>query len=61
MMDLPRALLDWGERDAVAKFLERMAPKTTRSGEFQDWAEQIRKGINPDLTPLFSGCSQAPC
>jgi hypothetical protein len=61
MMDLPRALLDWGERDAVAQFLERMAPKTIRSGELRDWAEQIRKGINPDLRPMFTGCSQAPC
>ena len=60
-MNLSRALVDWGERDAVAQFLERMAPKTIQSKQFQDWARQIRKGINPDLLPIFSGCSQGPC
>ncbi len=62
-MNLPRALVDWGERDAVAQFLERMAPKTARSKQFQDWASEIRKGINPDLIPTLSvpGCSQDPC
>jgi hypothetical protein len=62
-MNLPRALVDWGERNAVAQFLERMAPKTVRSKQFQGWAAEIRKGINPDLIPTFSaqGCSQDPC
>jgi hypothetical protein len=63
MMNLPRALVDYGERNAVAEFLERMAPKTGRSKQFQDWASEIRKGINPDLIPTSSypGCSQDPC
>ena len=62
-MNLPRALVDWGERRAVAEFFERMAPKTVRSSQFQDWAAEIRKGVNPDLIPAFSflGCSQDPC
>ncbi len=60
-MNLSRALVDWGERDAVAQFLECMAPKTIQSKQFEDWAQQIRKGINPDLIPIFSGCSQSPC
>jgi BlaR1 peptidase M56 len=62
-MNLPRALVDWGQRSAVAQFLDRMAPKTVRSRQFQDWAAEIRKGINPDLIPTFSaqGCAQDPC
>ena len=62
-MNLPRALVDWGERRTVAEFLEWMAPKTVRSKPFQDWAAELRKGINPDLLPTFSfpGCSQGPC
>ncbi len=60
-MNLPRALVDWGERDAVAQFLERMAPKTDRAKDFQDWAAQIRKGINPDMGPTRVGCGQDPC
>ena len=62
-MNLPRALVDWGERRPVAEFLERMAPKTVRSKQFQDWAAEILKGVNPDLIPTFSfqGCSQDPC
>ncbi len=62
-MNLPRALVDWGERRAVAEFLEIMAPKTARSKEFRAWAAEIRKGINPDLIPTFSaqGCSRDPC
>ena len=60
-MNLPRALVDWGERDAVAQFLERMAPKTDRAKDFQDWAAQIRKGINPNMWPTRVGCSEDPC
>jgi hypothetical protein len=62
-MNLPRSLVDWGDRRAVAEFFERMAPKTARSKEFQEWAAEIRKGINPDLLPTFSfpSCSQGPC
>jgi hypothetical protein len=62
-MNLPRALIDRGERRAVAEFYERMATKTTRAKQFQDWAAAIRQGINPDLIPTFStaGCTNDPC
>jgi hypothetical protein len=62
-MNLQRSLLDWGERSAVAEFLERMAPKTARSKQLLDLAAEIRKGINPDGMPTFSypGCTQGPC
>jgi hypothetical protein len=62
-MNLPRALVDWGERRAVADFFRRMAPKTTRTKQFHDWAADLSKGINPDLIPTFSvpGCSNDPC
>jgi hypothetical protein len=61
LMNLPRTLIDWGERDAVAQFLERIAPKTIRAEEFCDWAARIRKGENPDMRPIMIGCSQEPC
>jgi hypothetical protein len=62
LMNLPRALIDWGERDAVAQFFERVAPKTLRAKEFQDWAAQIRKGENPEMMwPTMIGCGQEPC
>jgi len=62
-MNLPRALIDRGERRTVADFLDRMAPKTVRTQQYQEWAAQIRKGINPDLIPTYSmpGCTQDPC
>ncbi len=62
-MNLQRSLVDWGERSAVAEFLERMAPKTARSKQFLDWAAEIRKGVNPEGMPTFSypGCTQGPC
>ncbi len=62
-MNLPRALIDWGERSVVAEFLDRMAPKTVRSKELRDWAAEIRKGVNPDLRPTmgYMGCTQGPC
>jgi hypothetical protein len=62
-MNLPRALIDYGERSAVAQFYEQMAPKTVRTKQYQDWAADIRRGINPDLIPTFSysGCTNDPC
>lgn len=62
-MNLPRALVDWGKRTAVAEFLERMALKTARAQRLQEWATDIRKGINPDLVPTmsFPGCKEDPC
>jgi len=50
-MDLPRSLVDWGEREAVATFLERCARFCERGEKFKQWAGEIRKGINPDLIP----------
>ena len=62
-MNLPRALVDSGERSAVIRFLQLMALKTARAGQFQEWAAQLSKGINPDLVPTFSapGCTNDPC
>jgi hypothetical protein len=62
-MNLPRALVDRGERRAVIDFFQRMAPKTTRAKQFEEWAAELSKGINPDLVPTFSapGCSNHPC
>src|SRR5262245_25646476 len=50
-MTLARHLVDWGEREAVAQFLDRCAQFNYRSKDLIEWAAQIRKGINPDLTP----------
>ncbi|HWB86139.1 MAG TPA: M56 family metallopeptidase [Bryobacteraceae bacterium] len=61
LMNLPRTLIDWGERDAVAEFLERIASKTLRAKEFHRWAVQIRKGENPDMRPILVGCGEEPC
>jgi hypothetical protein len=61
-MNLPRAIVDSGEREAVAQFLERMSGKTIRADQFKEWAGQIRKGINPDLHRMsYPGCSHDPC
>jgi BlaR1 peptidase M56 len=50
-MTLARQLVDWDEREAVAQFLDRCAQFNHRGKEMAEWAAQIRKGINPDLTP----------
>jgi hypothetical protein len=50
-MTLARQLVDWGEREAVAQFLDRCAQFNYRGKDLIEWAAQIRKGINPDLTP----------
>jgi TolA-binding protein len=50
-MTLARQLVDWGEREAVAQFLDRCAKFNHRGKDLAEWAAQIRKGINPDLTP----------
>jgi hypothetical protein len=61
-LNLPRTLIDWGEREAAAQYFERMAPKTLRTEEFQKWAVEIRKGNNPEkMWPTMSGCGQEPC
>jgi hypothetical protein len=50
-MTLARQLVDWDEREAVAQFLDRCAKFNHRGKDLAEWAAQIRKGINPDLTP----------
>jgi hypothetical protein len=58
-MSLARNLVDAGERDAVAKFLDQCA-KFNKAGEpLAEWAALIRKGINPDLSPNFGAFRQA--
>jgi hypothetical protein len=60
--ELPRALVDWGKRSAVAEFLERCAKvNEARREDFTHWAADIRKGINPDMFGYMSGCSEDPC
>ncbi len=61
LMNLPRTLIDWGERDSAAQFLERIASKTLRAKELQEWAARIRRGENPDMRPVMTGCGQEPC
>jgi len=50
-MTLARQLVDWGEREAVARFLDQCARFNHRGKELAEWAAQIRKGINPDIAP----------
>ena len=50
-MALPRSLIDWGEREAVAQFLERAARLSEKGPQFKQWAAEIRRGLNPDLIP----------
>lgn len=54
-MTLARSLVDWGEREAVAKFLDRCAQINRESDKYKLWAADIRKGINPDLIPYTTG------
>lgn len=52
-MTLARQLVDWGEREAVAQYLERFAPiNQARGAEMTQWAAQLRQGLNPDLLPF---------
>ena len=53
-MTLARQLVDLGEREAVAQFLDRCAEFNYRGKEMAEWAAQIRIGINPDLGPYRS-------
>ncbi len=60
-MSLARSLVDWGERESVAKFLDRCAQINQESEKYKLWAADIRKGINPDLIPYTTGCGKDPC
>lgn len=60
-MDLARALVDRGERKAVAHFLDRCSHFNLERDKLIDWGVLIRKGINPDLVPYSPGCSPGPC
>ena len=51
-LSVARHLVDWGERDAVAQFLERCSKFNIERGKnMAEWAAQIRTGVNPDLLP----------
>src|SRR5262245_3123523 len=50
-MTLARQLVDSGEREAVAQFLDRCGQFNYSGKNLTEWAAEIRKGINPDLTP----------
>ena len=50
-MSLPRKLVDAGERETVAKFLDRCRKLDTSNKRLAEWAAEIRAGINPDLRP----------
>jgi hypothetical protein len=50
-MTLARELVDWGEREAVARFLDRSSSFNVSGKRQAEWAAEIRRGINPDLTP----------
>ena len=50
-MSLARDLVDAGEREGVAKFLDRCAKFNFDNRRLAEWAVQIREGLNPKLTP----------
>jgi hypothetical protein len=50
-MSLARALVDAGERESVATFLDRCAKFNSENKRLTEWAVQIREGLNPKLTP----------
>jgi hypothetical protein len=52
-MSLPRKLVDAGERETVANFLDHCAG-FNQTEPLKMWAAEIRKGINPRLQPDFS-------
>jgi len=54
-MSLARKLVDAGERQAVSTFLDRCAKFNKAGKPLVEWAAEIEKGINPDLSPHFDG------
>ncbi len=58
-MSLARNLVDAGERESVAKFLDHCAKFNRANEPLTAWAAQIRKGLNPRLMPNFNAFRQA--
>jgi hypothetical protein len=50
-MKLPRTLVDWGERSAVAQFLEKMAPNSGRPAQLQEWPNRSARASIPICFP----------
>ena len=48
-ISLARSLVDAGERESVAAFLDRCAKFNRDSRRLAEWAVQIREGLNPKL------------
>lgn len=51
-MLLAAKLLDWGQREAVANFLDRCAKFSSYGRRYSQWAAMIRRGVNPPLFPV---------
>ncbi len=60
-MTLARTLVDAGQRDIVARYLDRCAEIAMKGEQYKRWADDIRQGINPDLIPYATGCANEPC
>jgi hypothetical protein len=52
-LSLARSLVDAGEREGVATFLDRCAKFNKDNKRLAEWAVQIREGLNPRLLPSF--------
>jgi hypothetical protein len=50
--ELHRKLVDWGEREAVARALETKARRHQERQKLLDWAAAIRRGEKPDMIPF---------
>ena len=60
-MALARTLVDAGQRNIVAEYLDRCSEIAMKGEQYKRWADEIRKGINPDLIPYATGCANEPC
>lgn len=50
-MSLPDSLVQTGDREAVAKFLDRCAKFDDAHEPLAKWAAEIRSGLNPRMMP----------
>jgi hypothetical protein len=57
-MSLARSLVDAGEREGVATFLDRCA-KFNSDRRLAEWAVEIRQGLNPKMMPSSGGLRKA--